>query len=297
MNSGKQLLFEVTISELYVPRSKLVVGHVNDSLGSAFDKLISNRILSIPVFDENELFHSFVDILDIVKFALSILQTSGDVDVSQSDTFKNMKIKDVPYISRYNPLHSLMKTDNLSKAINTMVNFWNIQRLPVLDSQGNLEGVLTQSQVVQYLASHIDKFPVRNKTIGDLHYVGFKRLHTIPESALVKDAFIRMRDEQLLGLAVVDNNGKLSGNISASDIKVIGLDATLISKLNNSIANIIGLTQNKLKPVTVSPHLSIHDVFKKFSDEKVHRMYVEERKELAGCIQMTDILDIVIQYS
>jgi len=44
--------------------------------GSAFDKLISNRILSIPIFDENDLFHSFVDILDIVKFALSILPTS-----------------------------------------------------------------------------------------------------------------------------------------------------------------------------------------------------------------------------
>jgi len=232
--------------------------------GSAFDKLISNRILSIPIFDENDLFHSFVDILDIVKFALSILPTSGDIgDISQTDTFKNVKIKEVPYISRYNPLHALMKADNLSKAINTMVNFWNIQRLPVLDSQGNLEGVLTQSQVVQYLASHIDKFPVRNKTIGDLHYVGYKRLHTISENALVKEAFSRMRDEQLLGLAVVDNNGKLSGNISASDIKVIGLDATLITKLNTTIANIIGLTQNKLKPVTVVPTLSIHDVFQK----------------------------------
>jgi len=266
--------------------------------GSAFDKLISNRILSIPIFDQNDLFHSFVDILDIVKFALSILQTSGDVgDISQTDTFKNVKIGEIPYITRYNPLHSLMKTDNLSKAINTMVNFWNIQRLPILDTQGNLEGILTQSQVVQYLESHIDKFPVRNKTIGDLHYVGYKRLHTINENALVKEAFTRMRDEQLLGLAVVDSNGKLVGNISASDIKVIGLDATLITKLNNSISNIIGLTQNKLKPVTVNPNLTIQDVFKKFSDEKIHRMYVEEKRELAGCITMTDILDIVIQYS
>lgn len=191
--------------------------------------------------------------------------------------------------------HGLMKNDNLSKAINTMVSLSHLQRLPVFDSQGNFEGIISQSKVVVFLADHVNKFPVKSKSLSELS--GFKKVIKISEDSLLKDAFIKMKDEGTLGLAVVDSYGNLVGNISASDIKVIGIDAHLIQKLYRPISQVIGITQNKLKPITISPSTLIEEIFRVFKQEKVHRIYIEEdRGELEGVISLSDILSKLIEY-
>jgi len=264
----------------------------------AFDLLIKNHILSLPLIDPNtNQFYNFLDIFDIVHFTLKLIEdgTIGrDTDnVTETDIFQTTPCSQV--VPFYVNSHGLMKNDNLSKAINTMVSLSHLQRLPVFDSQGNFEGIISQSKVVVFLADHVNKFPVKSKSLSELS--GFKKVIKISEDSLLKDAFIKMKDEGTLGLAVVDSYGNLVGNISASDIKVIGIDAHLIQKLYRPISQVIGITQNKLKPITISPSTLIEEIFRVFKQEKVHRIYIEEdRGELEGVISLSDILSKLIEY-
>jgi len=57
-----------------------------------------------------------------------------------------------------------------------------------------------------------EQFPTRN-------------LYTISDSSTVSDALAEIGRKLVLGLAVVDQDGKLIGNISASDLKVKNLSS------------------------------------------------------------------------
>jgi len=294
---GKQLLYNVNVEEIFVNRENLISVDVNDSVGVAFDKLIKNHILSVPVIDsESQHFYNFLDILDIVHFALGVIHDGSllndELNLIDSDFFRNTRCSEI--VESYTNSYSLSKIDNLSKAVNTMVSLPHLQRLPVTDTQGNLQGILSQSKLVEYLTGHIEKFPIQNQTLSELR--GYKRLVKIKESDTLKDAFIKMKEERISGIAVVDERGKLVGNISASDIKVIGIDAQLIKKIFRPISEVIGGLQGKLNPITVSTNTSLGQIFHIFTREKIHRMYLEEDHDVVGVINLSDILSLLVEY-
>lgn len=51
----------------------------------------------------------------------------------------------------------------------------------------------------------------------------------------MRDAFTLMRDQGVMGLPVVDQNGLVVESVSVSDLKQIGFDGSLFSKLDISI--------------------------------------------------------------
>jgi CBS domain-containing protein len=241
-------------------------------------------------------FFTFLDILDIVNFALNVAHVESDI--AESLIFQSTVCSQIANNSRptNNPYYGVMETDNLSITINTMVGLDNIPRLPVINSQGNFEGIITQSKVVQFLSEHIHKYPVRDKTLADLLF-SYKPVYSLPSSTILKDAFMKMVEERISGVAVIGINGELVGNISASDIKVIGYDALLMEKLNRPISAVMGLAQNKLKPVTVHTNTTIQQIFQIFNEEKLHRIYVSDSPtELVGVLNLVDLLKIVLEY-
>jgi len=287
----------VNVEEIYVNMDNLITVQTNDSVGVAFDKLIKNHILSVPIIDpETQHFYNFLDILDIVHFALGVIHDGSllndDLDLVDIDFFKNTLCCQI--VESYTNSYSLSKIDNLSKAINIMVSLPHLQRLPVTDSQGNLQGILSQSKLVEYLSGHIEKFPIQTQRLNELR--GYKRLVKIKEDVPLKDAFIKMREERISGVAVVNDSGRVVGNISASDIKVIGIDAQLIKKLFQPISEVIGLLQGKLNPVTISTNTSLGQLFHIFTREKIHRMYLEEDRDVVGVLNLSDILSLLVEY-
>jgi CBS domain-containing protein len=73
--------------------------------------------------------------------------------------------------------------------------------------------------VVTAIRNNLSKFSVKSKTVAELQ-LGIKEVLTIREDQNAFEAFKLIHAKKVLGIAVVDANGVLTGNISASDLRV-----------------------------------------------------------------------------
>jgi len=176
-----------------------------------------------------------------------------------------------------------------------MVNLANIHRIPVVDEHQKLIAVLSQTQVVHYLTPYVHLLPFANKTVEELE-LGNRKVVCVSTSDKVKDAFVKINSLKISGVAVLNSDGKLVGNISASDIKLIGLDASLFAKMELPISSVIFKINTKTTPVSVTPQSTIAQVFNMFNVEKLHRIYIREKGELLGVISVIDLINLVDRY-
>lgn len=158
----------------------------------------------------------------------------------------------------------------------------NKSRHAIISSEGKVLQYITQSDILRALADHTSILqPILNRTLKDLGYKP-KEVHTITTKNKAIDAFKLIKDLRVNAVGVVDENGKLVGNISSSDIKLIDHDAKYIHRLfNNAEIFIIKVQQfNKLsggvETCKIDDQLS--DVIKKLQERKIHRLYVVDNE-------------------
>ena len=96
-----------------------------------------------------------------------------------------------------------------------------VHRICVLDSQKtdktSLLGVLTQSNVANYLYSKLQQIPNALKPLKELQIVT-KTVKAINAEAQVFQALALMNEHGLSSLPMVDHSGRLCGSISMSDV-------------------------------------------------------------------------------
>ncbi|CAG8844213.1 17366_t:CDS:2, partial [Racocetra persica] len=92
----------------------------------------------------------------------------------------------------------------------------------VVDADGILKGILTQSRVVNYFYENVTKFPpieqLFPKTLNELD-IGKGFVVSALSDSFVLDALTMMNKNGLSSIAIVDSDGLLIGNISMTDIK------------------------------------------------------------------------------
>eukprot|EP01125_Pyxidicula_operculata_P016010 TRINITY_DN5470_c0_g1_i1.p2 TRINITY_DN5470_c0_g1~~TRINITY_DN5470_c0_g1_i1.p2 ORF type:complete len:302 (+),score=68.26 TRINITY_DN5470_c0_g1_i1:1615-2520(+) len=300
MNTGSQLLLTTVTKDVIMPREKVITAEANDAVLVALQKMMDNKISSLPIFDL-EKYQSIVDTIDIVNTAMTAF-SEFDAQKSMEDvsvSFSKALCKDVANKSRLgSTFHPILDTDNLRTAMSKMVYLANIHRLPVFDLTGELRGILSQMQLIHILASHLTSFPmVVNKTIGELNLGMNKKVITVAPTQPLKDAFNLMKENLISGVGVIQN-GVLIGNVSASDIlKIIGSDCSGFGKLLATVSEILPSVQGKAKPITVTPNNTVGDVLKVLSTEKIHRVFiVDSHHKLIGVISPVNVLECFVDY-
>jgi len=147
---------------------------------------------------------------------------------------------------------------------------WRLHRAPIL-SKGKIIGHVSQSDVIKFLASnqrHLDKeFSRKLSDIG----MNQGPVLSISKGDKLIDALNQLTETKFTGLAVVDDNGKLYNNISASDLK--GITKDNFFKLDSTIEQFVS-EQKKLPPVTCSKDATIGSVIQQLADYRVHRTFV-----------------------
>lgn len=169
-------------------------------------------------------------------------------------------------------------------------------RLAVIDSFGRFSSVITQSRIIRYLAYRsMELGELGERSIDGLSIIS-KDLVTIDSNEKLVDAFLKIYTYDVSGLGVVDKNGKLIGNVSASDFKDIGFSAGMFKKLFIPIESFLnrkieGESVPKLVWSYKTTHLS--DILYKLRSNRVHRVYIlDENDEPYGVVTMTDILNL-----
>jgi len=293
------------VKELAPPINNVVIIRSTDSVSSAFQTLINYKIVSAPLLDvNNNLFVAFLHLLDILAYVVDIIQyQASDVTVQKleelivQDRFKNTPVTSIIQRALRNPWYTINENAPLQEAID-MFDKFKIYQIAVSDSLGRFSSVLTQFRVLVWIANR------STNELGDLALepietfkLGYKPLIRLHRSRRVLDAFLEMDMIGITGVAITNDDDRIVGNISISDLKDIGSSAENFSKLYLDCGTFIKQreTGSNVPPLVWANRKStIKEVLGQFRAHNIHRVYVIESQTHTpvGVITTNDLISL-----
>jgi len=298
---GKSLLESTPVGTLFPQHmDRLVTVSTRDCIADAFKKLLDHKVWSVPVFDPSKRkYVSFLDMVDLVTWIVSNLSETKlknqDLNSVLENHFSDVTCSDVADISKRNPFCPIDTHAPLLLAIELMAK-WQVHRIPIFDSAGELITILSQSQIVNYLYSQMYQMgSLKQAKIADL---GMQKVGvlTAETSARAIDAFQAMHYYKVSALAVVDASGSLIGNISVSDLRAVGFDGKLLQKLYKPLGEFLKDEKLEIREaVSVTPDCCFDEVVDKLVTNQIHRVYVvDATNKPIGVVSHLEVLNGVL---
>jgi CBS domain-containing protein len=307
------------------PLGLIVSLHRNSTVGEAWLKMTEYRILSLPILEPvtNKPLYvlSMMHILDflITKYGkqdfsadLWAKYIEGVVGNPKTGTF-GATLEELENNSRYgmDPAPAINEDQTLGDAVRLMLEC-RAHRVCVLNERGDLVNLLSQSRIVELISFLIGSIPKCAKPIQSLD-VATTDVMCINENKTAFEAFCMMRDKKLCGLPIVgsvDNTENvLVGNISISDLKLVGFDSSYWRSLGRPLkeylsclhyrpeyplrSDAFSLLREKGCPelVRVREWHTFGHVIRTLAYFKIHRIYVTDSTGApTGIITLTDVL-------
>jgi CBS domain-containing protein len=299
-------------------RGKIETIYANHVASEALSMLSKHNILSVPVYDRKlEAYMGFVDYLDLASLVVDIVHrlmkayypeaTISTLQTEQKsrlvhDAKQQFNLKtllDISDLSKNDPYMPILKSANLYQAIEILAKF-GIHRVPIIDDEHKIDAILSQSAVLDFLYSNLDKFSNKaKKPVSELlsNRADATTVLTMPESAPAFEAFELMLKHRVSAVGIVDESGSLVGVISGTDLRIIGPHCTTLGLLLNPVRDLLDqsreLNTAMLVPVvkaTFSDTLGI--VIESMEDNKVHRVFVVNEDDKPVCVlSMKDVLN------
>lgn len=190
---------------------------------------------------------------------------------------------------------------SIQDAINMFTSYkGTLRRVAVIGDNDTFESILSQSRVVRYIGNRpeYDIGDVANKTV-EMVGIGNSPVISISHNEKAINAFYKMFSHNISGIAVIKTkNNKLIGNISLSDIKAIGADAEMASKLILTAKEFVKqqTSDDYPKLMVVTPHDKFMNVFWHLRSKWIHRVYVINNEEERECMSVITLYDILKMY-
>jgi len=244
----------------------------------ALDLFATHNILSAPIFDKiaND-FTGTVSVWDLMSHIL-LTDPPGSMDHKVSSIQGTSRESSKFFVFRMN--------DRLEKLLEPFSN--GIHRVLVEQkppSQGYV--IFSQSDVINYFLEVEDQLgSLLDITVDNIKPLKLPTLIRNSSSAL--EGYKTIRQNNVYAVGVVDENGKLVANLSASDLR--GLKKEQLDSLTKP--NFIQATNFKNKKlVTVSSKDTLFDCMNLMAENKVHRVWVVDPKgHPLGVVTLTDCI-------
>lgn len=294
--------------------------NADDPVFEVLDILTKNKISSVPVFDSGlGRFIGLVDMLDFVTYCLAKMggkRVTMEWDkLRQSQEFSDAPVRFIMDMSgrdEWRPVDMdaslLVVMDLLSRP--------DMHRVPVTEDRGaKVTAIITQSRVVKWLFDNRDKlaFPEQTRTMkvrdigSGVTSVMKDEIVSVTENQTVLEAFVVIFERMVSGVAVVNDDGKLVGSISASDLKWVAESAfDLGNRLSMTVSDFLdfrrsvpGFANDVLKkvtssaPLTCMPDDEVEYVLTKLMTKGVHRLWiVNEEHKPVGVVALCDLINM-----
>lgn len=330
IRDGKSILMSTTAGSMLPTNFNTIMAVMKtDPISVAVKKMVSNQILSVPVYDRVKRgYTSFLDMLDIVAFALKSFhkastdsQGKKEINKEKGKEKENEKEKtftelppelqdllntalfdtatcgEIADLSHRNPFFPVDSSAPLLEALHLMVK-WRVHRIPVMDSEGELITVLSQSQITSHIYRYLWCFDssllkltaaslaAGTKPSDPTDATSESKVVSVHVNDRAVDAFIAMHEKRVSGVAVLDENGKIVGNISASDLKAVGFDGALMKRLFYTVSEFMRLINKPITsmhagsgPAVVHKDSSFNSVVGLLVNTKIHRVYVVDKED------------------
>ena len=221
IKTGDDLLNLVSVGT-YCKEQDVIFVDSTDTAPVVIKTLIQNHIQSVPVRDKKLKYNAFIDAFDVLVHILNTAEKAKKENLSPeqaTEAFTSVTAEAMANLSKKDPFSPIGVDTPTKIALDKFVR-WKAHRLPVLGGDGQLEMVLSQMGVLEFLQGNAGMFDVCKKTVGELK-LGYKDVCSVTENDTVFKAFSLMVEVGVTGLAVVDEKGHPISGISVSDGKKV----------------------------------------------------------------------------
>jgi len=282
---------------------KVLSVDIDDTVPRVMRRLSSEGFSSAPVL-EGGTFVGFVDMLDLTKFVTNMFfgttsalwvdfweKESKFQVATVGDVMENRRAVRVRAKRRPLTPEPVFKDNSLMHALEIMVKS-EVHRLAILDDRWNrkLVGIFTQSMLISEITQRLYMLGELRYKVVDTMTGFFRDAKSISIDAKAINAFNVMSQEDITGLAVVDNEGTLVDALSVSDLKCVGVNGENFSWLFKTVKEFKQFSREAIplaaprshyskKPVPrtalfVSEKNTFEDVIRKMDDGNIHRVFV-----------------------
>jgi CBS domain-containing protein len=243
-----QLVAQLDVRSLVEEQETRVV-NATETVVDALALFAAHDILSAPVYDPaSGGFVGLIDMLDLVAF---LCRFSGSLSGTKRLERQELNLEalktqlaslneDQRAQIRATPVTALIGLSertawapvSVTTPSQTLIKLLadpHTHRIPITAEEGDqLLGIITQLDVAKWLDQHKHGIPqrLRELRVKDFVWSGKKPMVTVPTHATMIEALLMIDEHKVSALPVVDAQGQLKGNISASDIKKLKLQPT-----------------------------------------------------------------------
>jgi CBS domain-containing protein len=200
----------------------------------------------------------------------------------------------VTYLSRRNPFKPISRDATLlqvARALSTQVH-----RVPIVDAEGKCVAIISQSALVHFLQDHRDEIKDDTKQNISGLPIGICKVISVKSDATAWEAFSVLELHAVSGIAIVDREGKLTGNTSARDLKYFVLNRGNLS-MDSPIQEYLSLIrQRDIEDVAhpsccIGVSTTIAHCIGLLAATGYHRVFiVDSASRPVGVLSVTDIL-------
>jgi len=228
--------------------------------------------------------------------------TDGSFSALESNSKFRVTAKELSNYSGDNHYVPITLDKPLVEAMEVMTHDYpNLHRLPVVDDNGKLVGILSQSLLVKFLGQHVSKFDFASLPVKQTH-VGLQKVISVNVNDKVSAALRAIKENKVSAVAVVDVNGVLVGNFSATDLKAFGYDDTIgrVATGATSLREFVDTVKPKARgvyPVIATTASTTEEVIEAFTSTGVQRIWVVDgAQKPIGVISLVDIINLFVRH-
>lgn len=300
-NAIYEALHSVKLADFVNRAEHVQVLDTNSTVEAAVKFLSEKNILSAPVVDaKTKDCVGIIDMLDIVHY---IVRAAPEPSQLHENYFKSLEmfgrviaLETVNYVlnaSGRDPYVPIYHENPVTLLVSLFAK--GIHRAPVLDANNKVINTTSQSDIVRYLAEHLHmgKAKAMGETPVSKLGLGANTPVVVFHDDSVLKALQTIKEKGVSAVGVVDEQGKLVGNFSASDLK--GLYREQLPSLTLSVREYLKKHSPKsLSPISTPKDATLMEVAKMLKENKLHRLWVlDENRKPAGVITLTDLMGLV----
>jgi len=171
--------------------------------------------------------------------------------------------------------------------------------VPLVDEDGYVIGLISQSRVVDWLHENVNKVPavILNKTVGEvIAEQGTKgKVVTVRDNMRTSEAYKMLLDAEVSSVAVVNEAGELVGNLSSSDLKGTK-PGCLFEQFYFPVHKFIGEAARRFGrdttwPICCTEEETLEMALEKLTAKHIHRVYIiDHEKKPIGVLSLCDFI-------
>jgi CBS domain-containing protein len=289
-------------------RGRLVVLTGDTKVAVALRRMAKYNISSVPVIKsrKDNTILGFLDMLDCLAFLCKLIgkepkegekwEINAEELKSTTETFRNTPIEHLVDLSEKNPFYVCHGDQTLSTAVENYLK--GAHRIAITDDCGDIIGIISQWTIANYLATvptdDKDWIPILREPVGKVQFTHEVVSAQCEETTL--NCFLSMYRQNVSNLAILDNEGRICGSLSSSDLKGFQLYLDSFGDLNQPVSQFLSLIRKKQGRterfvVSVTPETVVKNIIETLNEEIIHRVYIVDNDfKPIGVFSLTDLM-------